>query len=175
MLKLIVVFEDAAGKPHRWSYNEPDPNKSPEEIRALLEAMTQLNLFEKNGVKQFQKVVSAKFVETINTPLFDASKQLPETSIADTNNVFATQINYDEVSTNQTEPVEAIYELPSNKDTKDPDTVLKQSKELENVINRSATNDAQIQRPVNQKKVQVDRVRAYHEARKKKKGKKKRS
>ncbi|MBO1304830.1 DUF2922 family protein [Enterococcus sp. 669A] len=95
MLKLATVFENAAGKNHRWSYNDPDPNKTADQIKAALEAMTTLNLFQKDGVRQFYKVVSAKFVETIETPIFDLSNQA-ETYVADPNNAFAPLIIADE-------------------------------------------------------------------------------
>ena len=98
MLKLAAVFENAVGKKHNWSFNEPDPNKSPEEIRSALEAMTALHLFEKDGIRQFCKVVSAKFIETIETPLFDLSKPTPEAYVTDPNNIFAAHIVSEEVA-----------------------------------------------------------------------------
>ena len=51
MRMLIVVFENSEGKNHRWKFKNTNPNKSIDEIKALLEKMTKLNLFEKNGVK----------------------------------------------------------------------------------------------------------------------------
>ncbi|MGM0213416.1 DUF2922 domain-containing protein [Enterococcus sp. AZ109] len=105
MLKLATVFEDAAGKKHRWNFNNPNPNKSPEEIKILLEKMTTLNLFEKDGVKQFQKVVSAKFVETLETPLFDL-RNAESTNVQNLNNSFAPQIITEDLSQseNQEQP-----------------------------------------------------------------------
>ncbi|MBO1308581.1 DUF2922 family protein [Enterococcus sp. 669A] len=97
MLKLATVFENANGKKHHWTYNNPDPNKTPEQIKAALETITTLNLFQKDGVRQFCKVVSAKFVETIETPIFDLSNQA-ETYVADPNNAFAPFIIADEVT-----------------------------------------------------------------------------
>lgn len=73
MRMLIVVFENSEGKNHRWKFKNTNPNKSIDEIKALLEKMTKLNLFEKNGVKLFQKVVSAKFVETTEKQIFDVT------------------------------------------------------------------------------------------------------
>ena len=73
MRLLIVVFENSEGKNHRWKFKNTDPNKSVDEIKALLEKMTKLNLFEKDGVKLFQKVVSAKFVETTEKQIFDVT------------------------------------------------------------------------------------------------------
>jgi len=70
---LIVVFENSEGKNHRWKFKNTDPNKSVDEIKALLEKMTKLNLFEKDGVKLFQKVVSAKFVEMTEKQIFDVT------------------------------------------------------------------------------------------------------
>ena len=74
MRMLIAVFENSEGKNHRWRFNNPDPNKSADEIKALLEKMTKLNLFEKDGIKLFQKVVSAKIVETTEKQIFDVNE-----------------------------------------------------------------------------------------------------
>ena len=65
MRMLIVVFENSEGKNHRWKFKNTDPNKSVDEIKALLEKMTKLNLF--------QKVVSAKFVEMTEKQIFDVT------------------------------------------------------------------------------------------------------
>lgn len=73
MRMLIVVFENSEGKNHRWKFKNTDPNKSVDEIKALLEKMTKLNLLDKDGVKLFQKVVSAKFVETTEKQIFDVT------------------------------------------------------------------------------------------------------
>ncbi|WP_368756853.1 DUF2922 family protein [Enterococcus avium] len=73
MRMLIVVFENSEGKNHRWKFKNTDPNKSVDEIKALLEKMTKLNLFEKDGVKLFQKVVSGKFVEMTDKQIFDVT------------------------------------------------------------------------------------------------------
>lgn len=80
MRSLVVIFENSEGKNHRWVLKDPDVTKSPEKIRAELEKMTRLNLFEKDGVKLFQKVVSAKFVETVVTPIFDVTTDVEETA-----------------------------------------------------------------------------------------------
>ena len=73
MRLLIVVFENSEGKNHCWKFKNTDPDQSVDEIKALLEKMTKLNLFEKDGVKLFQKVVSAKFVETTEKQIFDVT------------------------------------------------------------------------------------------------------
>ena len=73
MRMLIVVFEKREKKNHRWKFKNTDPNKSVDEIKALLEKMTKLNLFEKDGVKLFQKVVSGKFVEMTEKQIFDVT------------------------------------------------------------------------------------------------------
>lgn len=73
MRMLIVVFENSEGKNHRWKFKNTDPNKSVDEIKALLEKMTKLKLFEKDGVKLFQKVVSGKFVEMTEKQIFDVT------------------------------------------------------------------------------------------------------
>ena len=248
MLKLAAVFENAVGKKHNWSFNEPDPNKSPEEIRSALEAMTALHLFEKDGIRQFCKVVSAKFVETIETPLFDLSKPTPEAYVADPNNIFAAHIVSEEATQVSEAPImkeEAVVEetktaevtaskavetaakpidekpavaatpivestqpaaakapvfestqpaaakapvFESNpltamteKATKSMSKMIPSAsaQQLEALANHSepessSSDSPATPKPVNPRKAQVDRVRAYHEAnKKKKKGKKK--
>ena len=54
-----------------WSLNNPDTTKTPTQIKGLLEQTTQLNLFKKDGIRLFDSVVSAKYVETIETPIFE--------------------------------------------------------------------------------------------------------
>ena len=224
MLKLAAVFENALGKNHNWSFNDPDPNKSPEEIRSALDAMTALHLFEKDGMRQFCKVVSAKFVETIETPLFDLSKPTPEAYIADPNNIFAAHIVSEEMNQMPETPVAAEAKLEEVRvekvaakeeviapeaveavQTMNPITkastamkapaampesladVVDQAKNTSIIPSATAqqieavttdtgmpkSDSLTVQNPVNPRKAQVDRVRAYHEANKKKKGKKK--
>ena len=247
MLKLAAVFENAAGKNHSWSFNDPDPNKSPEDIQTALEAMTSIHLFEKDGIRQFCKVVSAKFVETIETPLFDLSKPTPEAYVADPNNIFAAHIVSEEEAQVSEIPVvneaKIVVEEISAEEATAPKAVAAAKKEvvapkvaeiavpasetiksieqkammaadslkapllnseslvavskkattnnvsvalpsassqqLETVLNEteselSRVDDQAVQKPINPRKAQVDRIRAYHEAqKKKKKGKKK--
>ena len=236
MLKLAAVFENAAGKNHSWSFNDPDPNKSPEDIKSALDAMTTIHLFEKDGIRQFCKVVSAKFVETIETPLFDLSKPTPEAYVADPNNIFAAHIISEEATQvsemPETSVVEAakqekvvMEEVAVKKEATAPTAVkaavsatealksiekkptvaspsltapaakpeslaavAEQTKnspivpslaaqQLETVAAESESSKSDslpLQKPISSRKAQVDRVRAYHEAnKKKKKGKKK--
>jgi hypothetical protein len=48
-----------------------NPNKTAKEIKTSLEKFTTLDIFEKDGVNFFEKVITAKFIETIETPIFD--------------------------------------------------------------------------------------------------------
>ena len=75
MLSLAATFENSEGKTHRWRMKDPDPNKPNEVIKATLEKLTTLNLFEKDGVKLFQKVTGAKFIEKIATPVFNKEQE----------------------------------------------------------------------------------------------------
>lgn len=75
MLSLAATFENSEGKTHRWRMKDPDPNKSNDAIKATLEKLTTLNLFEKDGVKLFQKVTGAKFIEKIVTPVFNKEQE----------------------------------------------------------------------------------------------------
>ncbi|MEO1769032.1 DUF2922 domain-containing protein [Candidatus Enterococcus ferrettii] len=224
MFKLAAVFENAAGRTHRWGYNDPDPTKSPEEIKTALETITTLNLFQKDGIRQFTKVVSAKFVETIETPIFDLSKPTPEAYVADPSNIFSAHIVAEEapqvsvtpavneekeiavqkvlpeeiiapktraavetvksieqkpaetaasltVPVSSSEPLAAVVEKAKSTGIV-PSNSAQQLEALTNESTSPAVDSPTVQKPVNSRKAQVDRVRAFHEA-KKKKGKKK--
>lgn len=71
MLSLNATFENSIGNRHSFNLKNPDRNKPAEEIRACLQKLVELNLFEKGEVGLFKKLISAKFVETIETPIFD--------------------------------------------------------------------------------------------------------
>ena len=71
VVKLVSFFRNGAGKSQTWSLSNPDTTKTPTQIKALFEQMTQLNLFKKDGIRLFDSVVSAKYVETIETPIFE--------------------------------------------------------------------------------------------------------
>ena len=71
VVKLVSQFRNGAGKSQPWSLSNPDTTKTPTQNKALLEQMTQLNLFQKDGIRLFDSVVSAKYVETIETPIFE--------------------------------------------------------------------------------------------------------
>lgn len=71
MLSLNATFENSIGNRHSFNLKNPDRNKPAEEIRACLQKIVELNLFEKGEIGLFKKLISAKFVETIETPIFD--------------------------------------------------------------------------------------------------------
>ena len=71
VVKLVSTFRNAMGKTQTWSLPNPDTTKTPSQIKDLLNQVTQLNLFQKDGIRLFDSVVSAKYVETIETPIFE--------------------------------------------------------------------------------------------------------
>ncbi|MEG1503558.1 MAG: hypothetical protein RSC16_04860 [Enterococcus sp.] len=78
MFCLMVLFQTSAGKIHKWQLKNVDPTKTANEYQRLLEQMTTLGLFEKNGARLFDKVLSATLVQTIETPIFDLRDEEPE-------------------------------------------------------------------------------------------------
>ncbi|MBO1308296.1 DUF2922 domain-containing protein [Enterococcus sp. 669A] len=84
MIKLVSTFLNSEGNKHTLNVKDPNTEKSPEEIKEALELLTILDIFEKDGVGLFQEVVSAKYVETIETPIFNEEKLFgePDESIA---------------------------------------------------------------------------------------------
>lgn len=76
---LVVKFSKSNGKNHNWRYKEVNTNLPVEEIKEACELLTTLEIFEQDGVKFFDSVLSAKFVTTTEVTLFtNASEELPE-------------------------------------------------------------------------------------------------
>ncbi|WP_437177520.1 hypothetical protein [Enterococcus raffinosus] len=57
--------------------NNPDPNKAPSEVKSLLQRLTGIKLFHKDGADLFDTVESAKYVETNETIIFDNTQEQP--------------------------------------------------------------------------------------------------
>ncbi len=70
MIKLVSNFLNSAGKKHTLNIKDPNTDLSPAKVKQSLQLLTTLDIFEKDGVELFQEVVSAKYVETIETPVF---------------------------------------------------------------------------------------------------------
>ncbi|MBO0453405.1 DUF2922 domain-containing protein [Candidatus Enterococcus murrayae] len=68
---LVTTFTNGLGKEHDWTYKNVNADLPVEQIKEACELLTQLDIFEKNGVKLFDTVVTAKFVTTYETDIFD--------------------------------------------------------------------------------------------------------
>jgi hypothetical protein len=70
MNKLVVTFKDEAGKEQNWTVRHAAQDLTAEGVQGAMDRFVALDLFEKDGVRQYQEIVSAKYVEVIETPLF---------------------------------------------------------------------------------------------------------
>lgn len=70
MVKIVAVFKNSLGKNHTWSFLNPDPKKSNAEVKSLLQRLTNVKLFHKDGADLFDSVESAKYVKTTETVIF---------------------------------------------------------------------------------------------------------
>ncbi|MGM0340133.1 DUF2922 domain-containing protein [Enterococcus sp. AZ007] len=68
---LVTTFTNGLGKEHDWTYKNVNADLPVDQIKEACELLTQLDIFEKNGVKLFDTVVTAKFVTTYETDIFD--------------------------------------------------------------------------------------------------------
>lgn len=67
-IRLVSVFEDAAGKKHTLTLRDADETRSKAEIHKILEIMTTVDLFETaTGVRRFMTLVKANRPGTIET------------------------------------------------------------------------------------------------------------
>lgn len=71
MKKLQMTFVNADMKTTRYTPKVAREDLSAEEVRQVMEAIVALDFFTKNGVKQCTGIGRARYVETIETILFD--------------------------------------------------------------------------------------------------------
>ncbi|MGO3791244.1 MAG: hypothetical protein ACTJG1_07190 [Enterococcus gilvus] len=68
---LVTTFADGNGKPFNWRYTDVDKNLSPQEMKAACELLTSLDIFEIDGVKQFDTVLTGKLVTKKRVKIFE--------------------------------------------------------------------------------------------------------
>ncbi|MGG5369430.1 DUF2922 domain-containing protein [Enterococcus sp. AZ196] len=72
---LVTTFTNSLGKEHDWTYKNVNADLPVEQIKDACELLTQLDIFEKSGVKLFDTVVTAKIVTTYETEIFDETSE----------------------------------------------------------------------------------------------------
>lgn len=70
MKKLNLTFLNSEGNKHTFTPAIAAVDLTPEAVQAQMEAMCGLDIFQKDDVRLFVAVDSAKYVETNVTPLF---------------------------------------------------------------------------------------------------------
>lgn len=71
MKKLHLTFLNQEGKKHKLIPKMASAELTAEQVEVAMTQLTTIDLFEKEGVALYQAVDSAKYVETIETPLFN--------------------------------------------------------------------------------------------------------
>ena len=77
---LVATFTNGLGKTHDWKYSNLKNDLPIPVIKEACELLTTLDIFEENGVKLFDSVVTAKIITTKETEIFDKEKE-PEEAI----------------------------------------------------------------------------------------------
>ncbi|MBO0452035.1 DUF2922 family protein [Candidatus Enterococcus murrayae] len=134
---LVTTFTNGLGKEHDWIYKNVDANLPVEQIKEACELLTQLDIFEKSGVKLFDTVVTAKIVTTYETEIFDEkseptapSDQIDEeTQEKAENSVAALPIksvrSYDYLYNSSKNAIEKSLEQPAEMGSNHPSLILK--------------------------------------------------
>ncbi|HIX70422.1 DUF2922 domain-containing protein [Enterococcus diestrammenae] len=71
MKKLRMTFLNSEGKKHNLDPILAATNLTEPTVRTAMEGLRDLELFEKDDVQLYAEVKGAKYVETIETPLFE--------------------------------------------------------------------------------------------------------
>ena len=72
---LVATFTNGLGKTHDWKYNNLKNDLPIPAIKEACELLTTLDIFEENGVKLFDSVVTAKIITTKETEIFDTTNE----------------------------------------------------------------------------------------------------
>ena len=70
MKKLYLTFSNEEGRKHNLIPAVAAEDLTEVEVREAMEQLRDLDIFDKDGVRLYQTIDSAKYVETIETPLF---------------------------------------------------------------------------------------------------------
>lgn len=70
MKKLQLIFSDSEGKNQRINPAIASNSLTAEEVREMMRRFSELNLSVKEGVTLYERPLSAKYIETIETVLF---------------------------------------------------------------------------------------------------------
>lgn len=54
---LVTIYKDASGKKHTWRLRDADPRNTVEETERILEILTNLTIFQKDGVRRFAEYI----------------------------------------------------------------------------------------------------------------------
>ncbi|MGO3604561.1 MAG: DUF2922 domain-containing protein [Enterococcus malodoratus] len=68
---LVATFTNGLGKEHNWTYKDVNADLPTPVIKDACELLTNLDIFEQDGVKLFDSIVTAKIVTTKETEIFD--------------------------------------------------------------------------------------------------------
>lgn len=71
MAEMAATFKNSWGRKHILHIEDANTELAPEQIRASLEKLTTISLFKNKGARLFDKVVTASFIEEVETILFD--------------------------------------------------------------------------------------------------------
>lgn len=70
MKKLHLTFLNSEGKKHKLIPKMAAEDLTAEQVRDAMDQLVALDIFENGKVMLFQETATAKYVETIDTPLF---------------------------------------------------------------------------------------------------------
>ena len=71
MKQLNLVFMNSADKTRVLRLSYVDENLGADQVKAAMAKIATANLFEKDDVQLYKKPIAAKYVERIETPIFN--------------------------------------------------------------------------------------------------------
>ncbi|MGM0167682.1 hypothetical protein IGI39_002666 [Enterococcus sp. AZ135] len=84
--KFVSVFLKEDGKTHTWSLRDADPNISNEKWQAVLELITTLTVFEKEGTGLFVELVNSDLMDCTRRSLFEKKRSTKKMAQKDEKN-----------------------------------------------------------------------------------------
>ena len=79
-ITLDAEFADGIGKSHHFKFKHFDPTKTADQVKTALTQLTQIGLFEKDGVALFKEVLRAKMIVKEVRTIFDAKEEIEQSA-----------------------------------------------------------------------------------------------
>jgi hypothetical protein len=90
---LVTIYKDASGKKHTWRLRDADPRNTVEETERILEILTNLTIFQKDGVRRFAEYIDYDCAGTTIVSSSRGTKEETQETLGQSNVAVSIKVN----------------------------------------------------------------------------------